>query len=105
MKNQLNFENLSKEQIEAFIESISIDVEVDAYVNVSPESDGKIYESSLEALSPSGWLSGHILDIPFGDYFQEGAHELILKALQAFKDADGNMEKAQDELRKLIPGI
>lgn len=105
MNLKLDYTGMPHEQVEAFIASTSIDFEVDAMIKLNPTLNGELVEGAAEASSTTGWLSGQVLFVDINDNYGISAPDLISYALDAFKEANYNMEDAFKLLAKQVEGL
>lgn len=101
----LDYTGMTPEQIEDFTNSTSISFEVDAMITINPALDGQLVEGNAEASGATGWLSGQVLNVDINDNYDVSAPDMITYALQAFKEANYNMDEAFKLLAKQVEGL
>lgn len=92
----LDYSGMTPEQIQDFVDTTSIDAEIDAIITLSPTINGKIEESAPENIEYSYWINGNVLDYGLNDNYHMHPNDLIKKALAIYKYNGCDLNRSRD---------
>lgn len=97
-KFQLDFSDMTKDDIQRFIDSTSIFVEVDGDYKTKVRLDGTLEEFPVAINNGTGYLTGNVLNRSLSNSLGISEYDLYAVALDLYRKHNFSVELAGEEL-------